>query len=212
MHKNEQFSAAWNWDIICVFPLSGVIHQVGLESDPVLSLSALQSLQHLGRLNLVDTQVTESALYPLENFQELRELSIKSVSLTDISFNYTSSMPKLTNLHIHDGVLTNSGLNSYKPPLTLRMMDLRGCWLLTEDAILSFCKTHPHIEVRHELVHIYPSKQIVSNSASSSRSTLKASQAKQKQEVPVLPCFLGRIYIISTVFFFNGSSIFLCII
>lgn len=161
---------------------------------------------------MVDTQVTESALYPLENFQELRELSIKSVSLTDISFNYTSSMPKLTNLHIHDGVLTNSGLNSYKPPLTLRMMDLRGCWLLTEDAILSFCKTHPHIEVRHELVHIYPSKQIVSNSASSSRSTLKASQAKQKQEVPVLPCFLGRIYIISTVFFFNGSSIFLCII
>ncbi|KAH0975001.1 hypothetical protein GBA52_016900 [Prunus armeniaca] len=172
--------------------IKGVIHQVGPESDPVLSLSALQSLQHLGRLNLVDTQVTEAALYPLENLQELRELSIKSVSLTDISFNYTSSMPKLTNLRIHDGVLTNSGLNSYKPPLTLRMMDLRGCWLLTEDAILSFCKTHPHIEVRHELVHIYPSKQIVSNSASSSRSTLKASQAKQKPEVPVLPCFLDQ--------------------
>ncbi|XP_048422615.1 uncharacterized protein LOC103938176 isoform X2 [Pyrus x bretschneideri] len=174
--------------------IKGVIHQVEPESASVLSLSALQSLRHLEKLNLKDTKVTDAALDPLKSFHELTDLTLKSASLTDNSLYYTSSIPKLTNLCVHDGVLTNSGLNSYKPPLTLRMMDLSGCWLLTEDAISSFCKAHPQIELRHELVHISPSKQIVSNSPSSSRSNRKASQAKQKQQenVPVLPGFLDQ--------------------
>ncbi|KAM2227838.1 hypothetical protein ACFXTI_014605 [Malus domestica] len=175
--------------------IKGVIHQVEPESAPVLSLSALQSLRHLEKLNLKDTKVTDAALDPLKSFHELTDLTLKSASLTDKSLYHTSSIPKLTNLCVHDGVLTNSGLNSYKPPSTLRMMDLSGCWLLTEDAISSFCKAHSQIELRHELVHISPSKQIVSNSPSSSRSNRKASQAKQKQKqenVPVLPGFLDQ--------------------
>lgn len=163
------------------------------ESVSVLTMSALQSLRHLERLNLADTQVMDAALYPLTSFPKLSHLSLKSASLTDISLNYVSSISKLTNVCIHDGVLTNSGLNSFKPPATLRMMDLRGCWLLTEDAITSFSKTHPQIEVWHDLVHISRSNQTVSNTAPSSRSTLKTSQVKKKHEsIPMLECFLGK--------------------
>ncbi|XP_062027285.1 receptor-like protein 53 [Rosa rugosa] len=163
------------------------------ESVSVLTMSALQSLRHLERLNLADTQVMDAALYPLTSFPKLSHLSLKSASLTDISLNYVSSISKLTNVCIHDGVLTNSGLNSFKPPATLRMMDLRGCWLLTEDAITSFSKTHPQIEVWHDLVHISRSNQTVSNTAPSSRSTLKTSQVKKKHEsIPMLECFLDQ--------------------
>ncbi|KAM5572179.1 internalin I [Rosa sericea] len=168
-------------------------HEPEPESDSVLSLSALQNLRHLQRLNLADTQVMDAALYPLTSFPELSNLSLKSAYLTDISLNYVSSISKLTNVCIHDGVLTNSGLNSFKPPATLRMMDLRGCWLLTEDAIISFSKTHPQIEVWHDLVHISRSNQTVSNTARSSRATLKASQVKKKHEsIPMLECFLDQ--------------------
>lgn len=196
-----------------MYVLSGVIYQAEPEHeleneheherDSVLSLSALQSLRHLERLNLADTQVMDAALYPLTSFPELSHLSLKSASLTDISLNYVSSISKLTNLCIHDGVLTNSGLNSFIAPGTLRMVDLRGCWLLTEDAILSFSKTHPQIEVWHDLVHISRSNQIVSDTAPSSRSTLKTSQVKKKHEsIPMLECFLGRIY---TRLFYSSS-------
>ncbi|KAB1209885.1 hypothetical protein CJ030_MR6G029275 [Morella rubra] len=60
------------------------------------------------------------------------------------------------------------------------MMDLSGCWLLTEDAISSFCKTYPQIEVRHELVHVLPSNQIGSGRASSSRLTSRTLPVNQK--------------------------------
>ncbi|KAL6177401.1 hypothetical protein ACLB2K_048927 [Fragaria x ananassa] len=164
-----------------------------LEPDSVLSLSGLQSLRHLERLYLADTQVMDAALYPLTSFPEFTHLSLKSASLTDFSLNYVSSISKLTNVCINDGVLTNSGLISCKPPATLRMMDLRGCWLLTEDAITSFSKIHPQIEVWHDLIHISPPNQTISNAAPSSRSTLKTSQVKEKHEsIPMLECFLDQ--------------------
>ncbi|KAL6182357.1 hypothetical protein ACLB2K_043780 [Fragaria x ananassa] len=166
-----------------------------LEPDSVLSLSALQSLRHLlERLNLADTQVMDAALYPLTSFLELRHLSLKNASLTDFSLNYVSSISKLTNVCINDGVLTNSGLISFKPPATLRMMDLRGCWLLTVDAITSFSKTHPQIEVWHDLIHISPLDQTISSAAPSSRSTLKTSQVKKEkhESIPMLECFLDQ--------------------
>ncbi|KAK9275088.1 hypothetical protein L1049_022347 [Liquidambar formosana] len=110
----------------------------------------------------------------------LSDLSLKNVSLTDISLHHLSSLPKLTNLGICDAVLTNGGLESFKPPSTLKILNLRGCWLLTEDAILSFCEYNPQVEVRHELVHILPADQNGFRN-SSPRANLRTSQVKHKR-------------------------------
>ena len=148
---------------------SGFIHQEGAEPNLFLSLKALESLNHLERLNLEQTHVRDAALKPLSSFQELRDLSLRSASLTDVSLHYLSSFPKLTNLSFHDAMLSNSGVNLFNPSATLKKMDLYGCWLLTEDAILSFCKKYPQTEVRHELVHNLPSNPNGSTSPSPSR-------------------------------------------
>ncbi|KAK9984204.1 hypothetical protein SO802_033729 [Lithocarpus litseifolius] len=55
----------------------GFIHLEGVESDLFLSLKALESLNHLERLNLEQTHVRDAALKPLSTFQELRDLSLK---------------------------------------------------------------------------------------------------------------------------------------
>lgn len=173
--------------------LSGFIDQVGAEPSSILSLQELESLNHLERLNLEQTYVSDEALKPLLNLQELRDLSLRSISLTDLALHYLSSLPKLTNLCIHDAVLTNCGLVSFHPSGTLKMMDLSGCWLLTEDAISSFCKTYPQIEVRHELVHVLPSNQIGSGRASSSRLTSRTLPVNQKLgNMLISPFFVGR--------------------
>ena len=119
---------------------SGFIHQEGAEPNLFLSLKALESLNHLERLNLEQTHVRDATLKPLSSFQELRDLSLRSTSLTDVSLHYLSSFPKLTNLSFHDAMLSNSGVNLFNPSTTLKKMDMCGCWLLTADAILSFCK------------------------------------------------------------------------
>ncbi|KAH9775137.1 hypothetical protein KPL71_006311 [Citrus sinensis] len=143
--------------------IKGFIQQVGAETDLVLSLTALQNLNHLESLNLEQTQVSDATLFPLSTFKELIHLSLRNASLTDVSLHQLSSLSKLTNLSIRDAVLTNSGLGSFKPPRSLKLLDLHGGWLLTEDAILQFCKMHPRIEVWHELSVICPSDQIRSN-------------------------------------------------
>lgn len=155
-----------------------------------LSLAALHSLNYVKRLDLEGTQVEDEALCPLLRFQQLNELSLKGTRLTDLSLYQLSSLPNLINLSIGDTVLTNGGLNSFKPPATLKLLDLRGCWLLTEDAILSFHKNHPQIEVRHELVHITPSDQNASNRSSPSQKgkkqqKLPKSQSRSKEETVI---------------------------
>ncbi|KAK1564354.1 hypothetical protein Q3G72_001371 [Acer saccharum] len=167
--------------------IKGFFQQVGAETDLILSLTALQSLNHLEKLNLEHTQVKDVALCPLSSFQELRHLSFRSSSLTDASMYNLSSLSKLTSLGIRDTVLTNSGLVFFKPPSTLKSLDLRGCWLLTEDALLVFCKSYPEIKVRHEFVSISPADQIGSKRPSPSRISSKASQANQKKERMALP-------------------------
>lgn len=178
-----------------IFPspvLAGFIQQVGAETDLVLSLTALQNLNHLESLNLEQTQVSDATLFPLSTFKELIHLSLRSASLTDVSLHQFSSLSKLTYLRIRDGVLTNNGLGSFKPPTSLKLLDLHGVWLLTEDAILQFCKMHPRIEVWHELIVVSPSDQIGSNRPSSSRTSLRASLVKQKQDpMPMSHSFLG---------------------
>ena len=119
---------------------SGFIHQEGAEPNLFLSLKALESLNHLERLNLEQTHGRDATLKPLSSFQELRDLSLRSTSLTNVSLHYLSSFPKLTNLSFHDAMLSNSGVNLFNPSATLKKMDMCGCWLLTTDAILSFCK------------------------------------------------------------------------
>ena len=176
---------------------SGIIYQVGgPETEPVHSLLALQSLRNLKKLNLEQTQVRDAALYSVSSLKGLTHLSLRNASLTDISLSYMSSLTKLTKLSIHDAVLTNVGLNSFKPPATVKTMDLTGCWLLTEDAIVSFYKTHSQIEVTHELVHVLKSDQSCSARPSSSRSTLKVPQSSQKdRKTPLSPCFIGKIFV-----------------
>lgn len=105
-----------------IFPssvLAGFIQQVGAETDLVLSLTALQNLNHLERLNLEQTQVSDATLFPLSTFKELIHLSLRNASLTDVSLHQLSSLSKLTNLSIRDAVLTNSGLGSFKPPRSI---------------------------------------------------------------------------------------------
>ncbi|KAL9330013.1 hypothetical protein ACSQ67_005016 [Phaseolus vulgaris] len=167
--------------------IRGFLQQGRIDVDSPLSLMALQNLK-LERLNLEHTQVRDEALYPLSSFLELRYLSLRSASLADVSLYYLSSIRKLTNLSVCDAVLTNYGIDIFKAPETLKVLDLRGCWLLTEDTILSFCRHHPQVEVRHELGTVYPFNQNGPNHSSPSRSTSRTVQmAKKKDQVPVFP-------------------------
>lgn len=117
-----------------------------------LSLTALQSLNHLERLDLQETRVSDESLYPLSSFQELNYLFLKSLHLTDISSHHLSRFPRLMNLSVRDAVLTNGWLHSFKPRAVLKLLDLRGCWLLTEDAIFGFHIKYPQVELLHELL------------------------------------------------------------
>lgn len=161
--------------------INGFIHQDGAEPNLISSLTALHSLKGLESLNLECANIKDAAVDPLSSFQELRLLSLKSPSLTDISLYHLSSLPKIRNLGIREAVLTDSGLFSFRPPATLEMLDLRGCWLLTEDAILSFRKRHPQIELRHEHV-VSTSDQTARHRLTPPRTFLRPPQANQKQE------------------------------
>ncbi|XP_057752786.1 uncharacterized protein LOC130970653 isoform X1 [Arachis stenosperma] len=173
--------------------VKGCLPQENTDHGSLHSLTALQSLKQLESLNLEHTRVRDEALNPLSSFKELRYLFLKSASLADISLYYLSSIPKLTSLSICDAVLTNYGLHMFKPPQTLKLMDLRGCWLLNEDTIMSFCRIHPQIEVQHELVTIVPLHQGGPNHPSPSQLTSKATQAdKKKENLSISPDFIDQ--------------------
>uniref|UniRef100_A0A1J3HD17 F-box/LRR-repeat protein 14 n=1 Tax=Noccaea caerulescens TaxID=107243 RepID=A0A1J3HD17_NOCCA len=118
------------------------------ESKP--SLAALQSLTSLKTLSLEHPYLSDTALTPLSSLTGLTHLSLRSTSLTDFTLHNLSSLPNLVSLGVRDAVLTSIGLEKFRPPLSLRTLDLKGCWLLTKDSIAGFCKRHPHIKVRHE--------------------------------------------------------------
>ncbi|KAI4369808.1 hypothetical protein MLD38_018212 [Melastoma candidum] len=114
-----------------------------------LSLTALRSLQ-LERLNIEQTLVQDDTLLPLCHLTELRHLSLQNNHLTDLSLHQLSPLQKLKTLGFRDAVLTARGLELYKPPKSLEMMDLTGCWLLSVDALKEFQRKHPRIHLRHE--------------------------------------------------------------
>jgi hypothetical protein len=153
-----------------------------------------------------ETRVRDAALKPLSSFQELRDLSLRSTFLTDVSLHYLSSLPNLINLSFRDAVLTNCGLISFIPSATLKLLDLRGCWLLTRDAILSFCRNYPQIEVRHELAHIIPKDKFGSSRPSPSRLTSQTLWVNQKQRnISISSYFEGK----TVIRYFSSCSILL---
>lgn len=119
----------------------------------MLSLSELQNLTNLKSLNLEDTKVIDEALQPLSLLTELECLYLKSDFLTDISLHALSSLQKLRFLGFRGCVITDNGFLSYKIPPLLSVLDLRGSWLLSADAISSFRRKHEQIEVIHEHVN-----------------------------------------------------------
>lgn len=134
--------------------MPGIPNDVDSGPNCVSSLSGLSSLDHLERLDLEETRIKDSALAPLPSLPKLSYLFLRSGSLADTTLHQLSSIRSLVTLGIRDGVLTNAGLDVFNPPQTMRILDLRGCWLMTEDALLSFQQRHPHIEVRHDLLSI----------------------------------------------------------
>uniref|UniRef100_A0A453FZC8 Uncharacterized protein n=2 Tax=Aegilops tauschii subsp. strangulata TaxID=200361 RepID=A0A453FZC8_AEGTS len=99
--------------------------RVEANSEKILSLPLLEHLIYLESLNLEDAPLSDEAL---------------------------SSASNLIHLGFCGSVLSNSGLLQFVPPAQLHVLDLSGCWVLTEYAISSFRSHHPVIEVRHELI------------------------------------------------------------
>lgn len=176
--------------------IAGFTQQVGDEANVVFSLTALRSLKNLKSLNLEHTQVSDATICPLSALGELSHLSLRTASLTDISLDQLSSLSKLISLGIRDAVLTNTALSTFETPENLKILDLRGCWLLTEDGISSFSKFHPQIEVKHELVQISPLNKVGSSSPSPLRVSSRILKINQRQEpsrmLPMSQSFLGK--------------------
>ncbi|KAL2236704.1 uncharacterized protein LOC105179139 [Sesamum indicum] len=162
--------------------VKGLIHQESDVSDGIPTFAALQNLSHLERLDLEEIHIKDAALHPLTNLGRLSYLSLRSVSLTDASLYHVSSALKLVYLGVRDAVLTDSGLNCFIPPPTLEVLDLRGCWLLTKDALSLFSHKHPQIEIRHELIETLDKRNF--QYPSTSCTTTKNSQHKRRQGKP----------------------------
>ncbi|XP_010439130.2 PREDICTED: uncharacterized protein LOC104722624 [Camelina sativa] len=131
--------------------IQGFIQQHTQQAEP--SFAALQSLTSLEILSLEHAYLSDTALSPLSGLTGLTHWSLKSSSLTDSTLHHLSSLPNLVSLGVQDAVLTDNGLEKFNPPLRLRILDLKGCWLLTEEAIAGLCRRYPHIKVRHEFAH-----------------------------------------------------------
>lgn len=184
------------------FEITGFIDSGDAEPDKIYSLTALQSLS-LERLNLEQIHFQDDALCSLLDFPELRHLFLQSGYLTDLSLHHWSSLRCLTTLGFRDAVLTNHGLDSFKPPATLEMLDLRGCWLLTEDAISLFHRKYPRIELKHELTHISASDHPPSNLTSKSQFNRKSPPATiNLDNLCLSPTFVGEPFLSDSISFF----------
>ncbi|KAI3907053.1 hypothetical protein MKX01_027954 [Papaver californicum] len=161
--------------------IKGFIYHAGQEQDEVSSLSELQSLNHLEKLNLEETHIKDEALQSLSRLQGLKTLCLKSDFLTHMSLHSISCLPNLRFLGVRDAVLTNDGLCMFNPPPMLETLDLRGCWLLTEDTISLFCETHPQIILKHECAQICSAVVFSGDHSSPQRSTSKTSPLKLKK-------------------------------
>lgn len=69
---------------------------------------------------------------------------------SDECLHQSSSLPNLVCFGIGGAVITAAGLSRYEPPSHLQELDLTGCWLLPENALLDFCEAHPQVMVWNE--------------------------------------------------------------
>ncbi|PWA80481.1 leucine-rich repeat (LRR) family protein [Artemisia annua] len=164
----------------------GLIQQNGRDAECTPSLTALENLKHLEKLNLEDIPLRDEAITPISNFKQLNHLSLRSTFLTDASLHHLSSVNLIT-LGMQDAVLTNAGIDCFNAPSSLEVLDINGCWLLTKDAILSFLQCHPEIEIRHELVSISLSDSEDAKYHSPSQTSMRTSQQRRFSSSPLKP-------------------------
>ncbi|XP_071698650.1 uncharacterized protein [Rutidosis leptorrhynchoides] len=162
----------------------GLIKRNDTDEEFVPSLTALENLKDLKKLDLEETQLRDESIIPILSFKQLTHLSLRSSFLTDSSLQMMSSIPNLINLSFRDAVLTNAGIDTFSPPPLLEVLDLTGCWLLTKDAILSFIQHHPQIKILHELVSTLLSDGENTKYASSFKTRMKTLQQRRFSSSP----------------------------
>lgn len=151
----------------------------------ILSLSVFEDLKYLESLNLEDIPLLAEVIPPLGSFAALKYLYLKSDFLSDPALDALSAASSLIHLGFRGNILSNSGLLQFVPPATLCVLDLRGCWILTEHAVSTFCKRHPMIEVRHELM------QELKTNSSGGRSQPHKSRQSHQVKAKVANSFAG---------------------
>ncbi|WVZ97007.1 hypothetical protein U9M48_042574 [Paspalum notatum var. saurae] len=155
-----------------------------VDGKKMLSFSALEHLRHLESLNLEHIPLVAEVIPPLGSFAALKYLYLKSDYLSDPGLHALSAASSLIYLGFRGNILSRAGLLQFVPPATLSVLDLRGCWILTGDAVSTFCKRHPMIEVRHELM-----QELKANSVS--RSQLHKTRQSQQVKAKVARSFAG---------------------
>lgn len=209
--KNDTLSEpvivmSWNWWYLVIWDVSfefpGQIQQLGSGRDKIPSLAELQNLSCLEMLYMENTQLRDVSLNPISNLRKLHHLYLGG-PLTDMSLFRFSSIQSLMHLSLHDAVFTGQGLNSFKPPSYLKVLDLSGCWLLTKDDLFLFSQRNAQIELKHELYHFVPSEQSISKYLSTSGVPTKTGQSKKKErKLAVLPQMLSKDDFIGMCSFF----------
>lgn len=148
--------------------------RVEANSEKTLSMPPLEHLIYLESLYLEDTALADEVIPPLASFRALKYLYLKSDFLSDPALHALSSASNLIHLGFCGNVLSNSGLLQFVPPTQLRVLDLSGCWILTGDAISKFCKHHPMIEVRHELMEELQQNRVGTSQVHKSKQLLQS--------------------------------------
>jgi len=128
--------------------------------------------------------VTDASLSALSGIEALSHLSLGSTPLTDSCLDHLSSLKRLASLSIQGALLTNGSLDSFNPPMTLEVLDLRFCWLLTMEALTTFCVTHPGIKVKHDHLSMpsmdHDDPHFHANSSQKGLNTLKSKEKHRR--------------------------------
>lgn len=162
------------------FQGSGFAYGSGGHLDKTSTLCLLQNLSRLESLNLEDTLIEDEASFSLALLKQLNCLYLKRDSLSDASLHNLLSLANLKFLGFRNAMISDSGLRSLMPK-ALRILDLRGCWSLTRDALSSFSEQHPQIELRHELIEMILNDRNRS-AGSTSRSAGSTNQLKSGEQ------------------------------
>ncbi|GJM94884.1 hypothetical protein PR202_ga11567 [Eleusine coracana subsp. coracana] len=131
--------------------IEGFAH-TDVTAEKKLSMAEFENLRYLESLNLEGIPLSAEVIPPLASITALKFLYLRSDFLSDPALHSLSSASNLVHLGFCGNILSSSGLLQFVPPAKLCVLDLRGCWILPGDAISLFCRRHPKIEVKHELM------------------------------------------------------------